>query len=141
MPITYKYNLSDLSSAIKYYTSKTKKRVSLEYILIANTNDSKADADAVAKFCRGFPCKLNLIPSNAAELGMPPPSIATIEWFNEYLNSKNITATIRGRKGWDIQAACGQLYAKNDLNLGTKIDFSEYKLNRTKKLNNKSRYS
>ena len=61
MPITHKYSLSELSAAIIYYTSKTKRRVSLEYILIENTNASKADADALVKFCRGFPCKINCV--------------------------------------------------------------------------------
>jgi 23S rRNA (adenine2503-C2)-methyltransferase len=127
MPITYKHSLNDLSAAIKYYTSKTRRRVSLEYILISNTNDGKADADALVKFSRGFPCKINLIPSNTTDLGMLPPSTEIVEWFNEYLNSKNITVTIRGRKGWDIQAACGQLYSKNEKNIGAKVSFVEKK--------------
>ena len=121
MPVSIQYPLEELSKALKYYVTKTGKRITFEYILIAGKNDSKQDADQLIKFISRLPCKVNLIPCNSTDPDYPPPSKDKVYRFNEYINQKQRTATTRMRKGWEIQAACGQLYAKSGSRVGTKI--------------------
>jgi 23S rRNA (adenine2503-C2)-methyltransferase len=121
MPISYQYPLEDLRKSIHYYVHKTKKRVTFEYILIADINDTREDAEALVKFTSQLPCKINLIPCNSNLALFNAPSIENIQWFNEFLNKHKRTATVRLRKGEEIQAACGQLSAKNSVGIGTKI--------------------
>jgi len=121
MPISARYPLEELAGAIEYYIKKLRRRVSFEYILIAGVNDTKADADKLLKFAARFPCKINLIPCNSVDPEYPPSKPDRVCWFNEYINQKQKTATTRMRKGWEIQAACGQLYAQNVNYSGVKI--------------------
>jgi 23S rRNA (adenine2503-C2)-methyltransferase len=121
MPISYQYPLEELRKSIRYYIHKTRKRVTFEYILIADINDSREDAEALVKFTSQLPCKINLIPCNSNLALFNAPSIEKIQWFNEFLNKHKRTATVRLRKGEEIQAACGQLSAKNRVGIGTKI--------------------
>ena len=121
MPVSGQYPLKDLSAAIEYYVKKLRRRVTFEYILIGGINDSRADADRLLKFTAPFPCKINLIPCNSQDPHYPPPDRAHVKWFNEYLNQNQRTATTRMRKGWEIQAACGQLYASTGAREGSKI--------------------
>lgn len=128
MPISVQYPLKELSNALSYYVKKTKKRITFEYILIAGKNDTPEDADRLLKFTARFPCKINLIPCNSEDPEYPPPTKEQVKWFNEYINQNQRTATTRMRKGWEIQAACGQLYAKSGGKKGTKISGMETKI-------------
>jgi 23S rRNA (adenine2503-C2)-methyltransferase len=121
MPVSNQYPLSDLSEAIQYYINKTARRISFEYILIAGRNDTREDADRLIRFTAPFPCKINLIPCNSTDDEYPPPARDHILWFHEYLNSRKRTVTVRLRKGWEIQAACGQLYTENSNIKGARI--------------------
>jgi 23S rRNA (adenine2503-C2)-methyltransferase len=128
MPIAIQNPLKNLKQSIRYYISKTRRRVTFEYILIAGKNDGIEDAKGLLKFTAGIPCKINLIPCNSEDTEFAPSSAEQVHWFNEYLNQNHRTATIRQRKGWEIQAACGQLYAKYQWKSGVKIAFRDKKL-------------
>lgn len=121
MPVSVNYPLDVLIQNIKYYVKKTGKRVTFEYILISGFNDTRKDADQLIRVTTGIACKINLIPCNATDPDYPPSSPEKARWFADYLHSRGRTATLRIRKGWEIRAACGQLYAKNETLTGRKI--------------------
>lgn len=110
MPINKKRPLKALLEAVKYYTKRTKRRVTFEYVLINGFNDSQKDALELAKLVRGIPCKINLIPYNLVP-GLPyeKPPVGRIVAFRDYLLPRCPAVTLRKSKGEDIQAACGQL--------------------------------
>lgn len=111
MPINKKYPLKTLLEAVKYYTEKTKRRITFEYVLIKDFNDSQKDALELSKLVRGIPCKINLIPYNSVpDLPFEKPSEEKIVAFRDYLFPRCPTVTLRRSKAEDIQGACGQLY-------------------------------
>ena len=111
MPINKKYPLKTLLEAVKYYTEKTKRKITFEYVLIKDFNDSQNDALELSKLVRGIPCKINLIPYNSVpDLPFEKPSEEKIVAFRDYLSPRCPTVTLRRSKGEDIQGACGQLY-------------------------------
>jgi len=114
MPIARKYPLDELIAAVKYYTQHTGKRVTFEYVLMDNINATEQDAHALIKLTHGIPCKINVIPCNTDDPLYRPPSDDVIQRFDQIVNRGQRTITIRNRKGWEIQAACGQLYAENE---------------------------
>jgi 23S rRNA (adenine2503-C2)-methyltransferase len=113
VPVNRKYPLESLSEAMKYYHRITQKRFTIEFILFRDFNDSLADAKELAQFCKSFPVKINLIEYNpvpGSDFRKPEPMKVTA--FKEFLESKNMVVNIRGSRGADIDAACGQLAAK-----------------------------
>ncbi|MDR2836123.1 MAG: 23S rRNA (adenine(2503)-C(2))-methyltransferase RlmN [Bacteroidales bacterium] len=117
MPINNKYYLQDLSDAISYFYKKTNIRITYEYLLLNNINNSIDDAKKLAKFTKISPCKINLINYNSTEKSNYSKSEEEkTEKFKDFLESKNLIVTVRKSKGSDIAAACGQLIAqKNNL--------------------------
>jgi 23S rRNA (adenine2503-C2)-methyltransferase len=115
MPISFRYPLEKLLPTLQYYVHKTKKRLTIEYVLMAGKNDSLTDAKALLKFTSRLPCKINLIPCNTNQDAYRASPPEKIHQFHDYLIKHNRTVTIRMRKGWEIQAACGQLRSKNIL--------------------------
>jgi len=111
MPVSRKYPLDQLIEAARYYTQKTGKRITFEYVLIRDINSSLEDAKKLIDLTRDIPCKINIIPCNSDDPAYHPPSWDEIDAFDQYVNKSNKTITIRNRKGWEIKAACGQLYA------------------------------
>ena len=109
MPVSRKYPIDKLIEAARYYTEKTGKRITFEYVLIKNMNASLEDAKKLINLTRGIPCKINVIPCNSDDPDYQPPSWDEVEQFDRYVNQSHRTITIRNRKGWDIKAACGQL--------------------------------
>ncbi len=110
MPVAKKYSLRQLIEALKYYHSKTHKRITIEYILFDKINDSLEDAEALAVFCRNFPVKINIIPFNyVLDPVYRKSAQENSEFFIDFLKNKNIIVNLRTSKGTDIQAACGQL--------------------------------
>jgi len=89
--------------------------------MIEGKNDTRADAKQIVRFVTPFPCKINLIPSNSLDPAFTPSDAETISAFSDFLRNKNLTVTVRQRKGWEIQAACGQLYTKHTDITGVKI--------------------
>ncbi len=110
MPINRKYNMETLLSACDYYAARRKQRLTFEYILIADVNDSDEQAHLLARHARRLSAKVNLIPYNTVE-GLPwsRPSRNRQEKFLSILRAHKIPATLRREKGHDIDAACGQL--------------------------------
>lgn len=112
MPINKVYPIEDLLQACRDYPLRPRRRITFEYVLLKDINDSLDDARRLAKLLRGIPCKINLIPFNPDEnLPFERPSDERINAFQEYLFRKNYTAIIRYSKGLDVGAACGQLAA------------------------------
>ena len=113
MPINKSINLEELKESIKYFFEKTGTRITYEYILFKEINDSLDDAHELVKFCRSTPCKVNLIEYNSID-NMPfqKASNNKTEKFIKFLNEKNIIVNLRKSKGKDINAACGQLVNK-----------------------------
>jgi 23S rRNA (adenine2503-C2)-methyltransferase len=110
MPINKKYPLDELLVAASKAFLPSRKRITFEYILMGNVNDSLKDARALASLLRGVRCKINLIPLNEhTATDFKSPDSATVERFREFLVSQNFTALVRYSKGNDIAAACGQL--------------------------------
>lgn len=110
MPITKKYPLSEVLEALKYYAEKTDTRITFEYVLIKDINDSKEQALELAKLVRGIPCKINLIPYNPVKnCPFEKPDEETLQKFRDILYPRAPAVTLRKSKGEDIQAACGQL--------------------------------
>lgn len=115
MPISLKYNLEDLMDAIKYYEKEADRRVTFEYILLKDINDSVEDAKELARLIRGTKAYVNLIPYNPIkELKYKRSSNENVHAFMNMLLSCGINVTIRKEFGTDIDAACGQLRAKNE---------------------------
>ena len=113
IPINNTHNLKKLQRAIFFFHKQTGNRITIEYLLMKNINDSIEDAKELAKFCKAFPCKINLIEYNPVK-GIPyqKPDNIKIEAFKALLESKNLIVNIRRSRGKDIDAACGQLATK-----------------------------
>ena len=110
MPINKKYPLAELMDALKRYPLPKRRRITIEYTLIAGVNASQADAKDLARVLRGLPSKVNLIPMNAVqENPLAAPDWASIDAFQEALRGQGVQSYVRRRKGDDIAAACGQL--------------------------------
>ncbi len=110
MPIANKYSIEQILEACKYYINKTNRRITFEYALVKEVNDSKEDAKALGKLLKGMLCHVNLIPVNEIkENTYKRSSKKSIEDFSEILKSYGIEVTTRREMGSDINAACGQL--------------------------------
>lgn len=108
MPISKKENLSDILDHFKNF--KRKHRITFEYVLIKDINDSIKDAKKVSQLLKGILCKINLIPYNEnTNIDFKTPSKKNIEAFKEYLCLNGYTVILRWSKGKDIKSACGQL--------------------------------
>ena len=110
MPKLKSMNLDLLKQELLEYVAKTNRRVSLEYLMIKNTNDTEKHLEALKGFCSGLLCHVNLLPLNSILESIYYPSSKTnIEIWKKELNNKGIETTIRTSRGEDIQGACGQL--------------------------------
>ena len=113
MPINKKINLEELRESVRYFYDKTSSRITYEYILFKDLNDSLEDAQKLAKFARASPCKINLIEYNSVDdLPYEKSSNRVTDDFTAYLEKQNIIVNLRKSKGKDISAACGQLVNK-----------------------------
>ena len=116
MAINETNNLAVLADALKHFHEKTGTRVTFEYILFKDFNDSLADARELAEFCRNVPCKINLIEYNPIDDGeFQKTSPERTDAFVEFLERCNLVVNVRRSRGKDIDAACGQLANKNEL--------------------------
>lgn len=116
MPIARAYKLEDLMEAIRYYTNKTGRRVSFEYGLFGGENDSVEHAEELSNLIKGIKCHVNLIPVNyVPERNYVRTPKNKIFAFEKVLKKNKINVTIRREQGSDIDAACGQLRAKERL--------------------------
>ncbi|CCY48821.1 Ribosomal RNA large subunit methyltransferase N [Peptostreptococcus anaerobius] len=110
MPIAKKYTIKELMDACRYYISKTNRRVTFEYALIKDKNNTDREAKKLVELLRGMLCHVNLIPINPiAERDYEKPNIEYINKFKNYLDKNKIPVSIRNSMGSDISGACGQL--------------------------------
>lgn len=113
MPIAEKFPLDALIAAARKYTnSRSRQRVTYEYVLLAGVNDSPAEARELIRLLSTHRCKLNLIPYNDTGLGFRTPSPEWAERFLALLQAAPFTVTLRRNRGNDIAAACGQLFSR-----------------------------
>ena len=113
MPVNRRYPLSELMEACRQYPLAPSQRITFEYILIRDVNDSQADAKRLVKLLHGIKAKVNLIPFNEhAGSTFQTPDEHAVRAFQTYLLNRQIVAIRRAGKGQDISAACGQLKGK-----------------------------
>lgn len=123
MPINETNTLAVLADALQYFHAKTKNRITFEYIVFNNFNDSLQDAKELAQFCKIVPCKINLIEYNPIENTSYKNTTADkLEQFANYLTSCNLVVNVRRSRGKDIDAACGQLANKEHQEAQISID-------------------
>lgn len=110
MPRVANQKLNALKKELISYVELTNRRVSLEYLLMRDINDTKEHLDALLFFCDGLLCHVNILPINDVE-GSPfkPSAKKTLEAWMNTLNGKRIETTLRNSRGSDIDGACGQL--------------------------------
>ena len=112
MMINKAYNISELMDSIKYYYSKTNRRITFEYILLKDINDTEKDAKELVKLLKGINCYVNLIPMNSTINEFTRSTQEKMNAFYNILMKNNINVTLRREQGHDIDAACGQLRIK-----------------------------
>jgi 23S rRNA (adenine2503-C2)-methyltransferase len=115
MKINHAYKIEDVMKAIDYYISKTNRRVTIEYIMLAGINDSDSCAYELSKLIEGKLMYVNLIPYNeTSNFNMKRSNDFKIKSFYDILKSNNINVTIRKEMGSNLSAACGQLRAQEE---------------------------
>ena len=114
MEINDTNDLDSLQEALEYFHEKTGSRVTFEYIIFKDFNDSLEDAQELAAFCKCVPCKINIIEYNPIDDGgFRQADPAKVDAFAKFLEDRNLVVNIRRSRGKDIDAACGQLANKN----------------------------
>lgn len=117
MPINKKYPLADLMKACDYFSEKKNKRVSYEYVLIKDINDSETEARELVELLKGRLAHVNLLIYNPHEFSKhEKPQIEKVRAFKKILDENNIECSIRKSMGDDISGACGQLSGKREGN-------------------------
>ena len=123
MPINRKHNVAELFDAARYYSMKTRQRVTFEYIFFEGLNDTEKDIKLIKKLSGKVACKLNIIPFHPIYLPeksemkdtFRPPSRGALERFVERLRSEcDFPVMLRSSSGIDIDGACGQLAVKEE---------------------------
>ncbi len=113
MPINESNNLKAVGESLRYFHSKTKKRITFEYIAFNNFNESIKDAKELLSFCKNIPSKVNIIEYNPTGDGQfEKADSSKIDAFCAFLEKNGIIARVRRSRGKDIDAACGQLANK-----------------------------
>lgn len=113
MPINESNTLAALGDALAYFYQKTGTRITFEYILFYNFNDTLQDAEELWQFTKRVPAKVNIIEYNPiAEANFKNTDPQTLNRFAAYLEDKGVTVNVRRSRGKDIDAACGQLAGK-----------------------------
>ena len=113
MPVQQVYPLKEVLKEIKSWDFGRQRRVSFEYILFKNFNDSTSHVNELSRILHGIRCRINLIRFHPIpDTPLESPDEGTINLFKEKLSAKGITTTIRASRGQDIWAACGLLSTK-----------------------------
>lgn len=114
MPINETNTLEALKEALMYFYEKTRNKITFEYILFYNFNDTLEDAEKLLKFTRQIPSKINIIEYNPiAEADFQNTEADRLDSFADFLKKHGVTVNVRRSRGKDIDAACGQLANKN----------------------------
>lgn len=110
MPINKKYPLAVLMDALRAYPLPKRRRITIEYTLVAGKNDTSTEAKKLVKLLRGLPVKINLIPMNPIEASaLGPTDLSGVLSFQKILADAGYSVFVRKRRGDDVSAACGQL--------------------------------
>ena len=113
MPINKKYDIDELLDACRYYVQKTNRRITFEWAHIAGQNDDLQEAHRLGRLLKGLECHVNIIPLNPTDGFVGEPSFS-LEPFVDVLSTYGVVATVRVRRGIDIDAGCGQLKSKKE---------------------------
>ena len=114
MPINDQNTLESLSEALDFFHSQTKNRVTFEYIIFRDFNDTLEDAQELVEFHKKVPGRVNIIEYNPIDGGeFEQADEAKVDAFAAHLEKNKVTVNIRRSRGKDIDAACGQLANKN----------------------------
>lgn len=115
MPINDRWSLEDLMDALRRFPLDNRERITFEYVLIRDLNDTLADAQRIIELTRGIPAKINLIPFNPhPHTPFQRPSEERIDAFMKYLTDRHVGVYRRRTRGQDEMAACGQLGKPGD---------------------------
>jgi 23S rRNA (adenine2503-C2)-methyltransferase len=113
MPINRLYPIREIIDYVKGFKGGNRNRITFEYILIKDINDSPENAKLLSEVLAEVRCKINLIPYNESPyIDFKAPTDKTIEQFHAYLLNKHFTVIVRDSRGKDIAGACGQLGMK-----------------------------
>ncbi len=113
MPVNRTYPLKSLLRACREFPLPSRRKITIEYVMIGGVNDSTDDAKRLLRLLSDIPNKVNLIPFNEHEgCGFKAPTQASIDVFHKYLIDRHVTVITRDSRGGDISAACGQLRGK-----------------------------
>ena len=110
VPINRKYGLKELLDACRKFPVKRRERITFEYVLLKDVNDTPEDARRLVRLLSGIRAKVNLLPLNeAAGIPYERPSDDRVNRFAQILSERGVTVSVRKSRGRDIRAACGQL--------------------------------
>ncbi|MFA0962287.1 23S rRNA (adenine(2503)-C(2))-methyltransferase RlmN [Roseivirga sp. BDSF3-8] len=113
MPINETNTLEALRHSLNHYYRKTRNKLTFEYIVFYNFNDTLQDAEELYQFCKRVPAKVNIIEYNPiSEADFLNTEEDRLEMFRKYLEERGVTVNVRRSRGKDIDAACGQLANK-----------------------------
>ncbi len=114
MPFAERFRLDDVMKSLIYWYEKTKRRVTFEYIVWKEFNDTDQDILALVNFCKKLPCKVNIIEYNTIDGGeFTQAAPNRVQAYTQALEKASIPVTVRRSRGNDIDAACGQLANKH----------------------------
>jgi 23S rRNA (adenine2503-C2)-methyltransferase len=114
VPINRKYSIEELLNACRKFPLKRRERITFEYVMLKDVNDTPDDARRLVRLLAGIKAKVNLLPLNeAAGIPFERPSDATVDRFARILSERGVTVSVRKSRGRDIRAACGQLITES----------------------------
>ena len=114
VPINRKYGLKELLDACRRFPVKRRARITFEYVMLRDVNDTDEDARRLVRLLNGIKAKVNLLPLNEAP-GIPfeRPGDARVDAFARILANCGVVVSVRKSRGRDIRAACGQLITES----------------------------
>lgn len=126
MPVADRYSLEELMEVCACYFEQTGRRITFEYSLVKDVNDTIEDAEQLIRLIKGLNCHVNLIPVNPIkERDYIQSERRAVEQFKGYLEKNGINATVRREMGRDIDGACGQLRRRHSNEIEHAADISE----------------
>lgn len=122
MPVNHKWPVREVVGAMKSYQRATGRKITFEYLLIKDVNDTADQARELANLVKGVPCVVNLIPFNWVDTGygFARPTKERVQAFRNALEGARVNVTERTERGHDIAAACGQLAGQHEGRFGKK---------------------